>query len=136
MRDRFPGNVVYEFGRLHIDLSTIAPIEGVVSKKLAVGHVDLQILKYLNIHDVDIRKGAMVMRYRFEKDRLLQMLRDPAPEGFYKIAPSSTAPQQPQRLLPPPSERVQPSRAERAFKIGSSIAGRGVSLIRRVRKNR
>ena len=137
VRDRFPKNVVYEHGRLHIDLSGVGPIEGVVGKKAPIGHVDLQILKYINIHDVDIRKGAMVLRFRFEKDQLLDALREPPPDGFYDKERAEDRPEdRPERLLPPPEERVQPSTAERAIKIGSSIAGRGASLLRRVRNRR
>jgi hypothetical protein len=136
VRDRFPDNVVYEHGRMHIDLSNIEAITGVVTKSTAIGHIDLQILKYLNIHDVDIRKGAIVLRYRFEKERLLDALREAPPEGYYKHNRPPRAESRSERLLPPPVERMQPSKAEKALRLGTSIAGRGARLFRRIRDRR
>ena len=135
VRDRFPKNVVYEYGRMHIDLSGVGPIRSVVEKRLPLGHVDLQVVRFLSIHDVDIRKGVLVLRYRFEKERLLDALRESPPPGYYD-APPARAEQRAERLLPPPEERVSASAAERAVNLGRAVGRRGRRLLDAVRRNK
>ena len=135
VRDRFPDNISYEHGRLHIDLSSIEAISGLADKEAPVGHVNLKPMAFLNIHDVDIRKGAVVLRYRFEKEALLDSLRTSPPEGFYPDAPGR-AESRAARMLPPPEERVRETPAERAVRLGRIGAEQGRMLLGRIMRGR
>ncbi len=136
VRDRFPKNINYEHGRLHVDLSTLGPIQSLVAKETPIGHVQLTPMQYLNIHDVDIRKGAVVLRYRFEKEGLLEALRSAPPEGFYAPGDLSGSERRTRRLLPPPEERVPETPAERAVRLGAAGVERGKMLFDRVMRSR
>ncbi len=135
VRDRFPQNVRYEHGRLHVDLSSVDAIKSLVAREAPVGHVTLKPMSYLNIHDVDIRKGALVLCYRFEKDDLLEQLRSAPPSGFYKDS-AAAAETRATRMLPPPEDRVRETPAERAVRLGIAGVKRGRTLFSRVMRNR
>lgn len=135
VRDRFPQNITYEHERLHIDLSSLDAIKGLVAREAPVGHVTLRPMEYLNIHDVDIRKGAVVLRFRFEKEDLLGQLRAAPPEGFYKNGAPGPSERSP-LMLPPPEERVRETPAERALRMGIAGVRQGRKLFGRVMRNR
>ncbi len=105
VRDRFPQNVSYEHGRLHINLSELGPIQSLVEREVPLGHVNLHPMEFLNIHDVDIRKGQLVLRLRFQKEDLLKTLQAEPPEGFYKNP--EAGPSRARRMLPPPRRARQ-----------------------------
>ena len=122
VRDRFPRRVHYENGRLHINLAGTSAMEGLAGKDIELGHIKLQVLDFLTIRDVDIRKRQVVIRFRFEKEELLAKLREPAPEGYY-IPKRPEAPES--RMLPPAGGSTQSneSRAERAVRVGKKVGG-------------
>ena len=124
IRDRFPKSVQYEYNRLHIDLSSMEAIQSLIGRETTVGHVHLQPMTYLNIHDVDIRKGSVVLRYRFEKAELLETLQGAPPQGFYKDEEARTE-KRTTRLLPPPEDRVSETPAERAYRLSRASVRQG-----------
>jgi hypothetical protein len=132
VRDRFPKNVQYEHGRLHIDLSGLGPIQELIQREVPLGHIQLKPLEFINIQDIDIRKGALVLLFRFEKEPLLLTLRADAPPGFYQD-PSQGA-RHARKMLPPPEERVRETPAERALRLGRVARDRGLTLLDRLRK--
>lgn len=131
VRDRFPKNVSYEHGRLHIDLSGLGPIQEMLAREVPLGHVQLKPMEFLSIHDIDIRKEALVLLFRFSKAPLLEHLTSDPPAGFY--APPEPS-QRARRMLPPPEERVQETPAERALRLGRAARERGRGLLQRLRK--
>ncbi len=109
VRDRFPRSVHYENGRLHINLAAVGLMESPLGRPIPLGHVELKILDFLTIRDVDIRREKVVIRFRFEKERLLEHLRQPAPKVEVEAEAEAERPAGP-RLLPgsveaPPRKR-------------------------------
>lgn len=133
VRDRFPKNIQYEHGRMHIDLSTVDAIKELVAREVPLGHVNLKPMEFLNIHDVEIRKGALVLLFRFEKPELLAALRRDAPADFYQDPKRPT--RDARRLLAAPemASYVEESPAERALRLGRAVRDRGAGLLSLIR---
>ena len=136
VRDRFPRTVNYDNGRLHINLAGMSGVAESLDREIELGHVKLKLLEVLSIRNIEIRKGRVVIRARFEHERLLSILHSPPPEGFYD-APEPEPDLNPPRqaMLPPaPSDESRLERAGRLTRsVGRTASRVGFGIIGRLR---
>lgn len=126
VRDRFPRQINYDNGRLHINLAGLDGVRESLDRDIELGHVKFRLLDAISIRDIDIRKGRVVVRYDFQKEKLLERLNAPAPDGYYRTETPPDGPEtNPARMLPSTASGAPPaSRIDTAKRVIS--AGRGV----------
>lgn len=141
LRDRFPKSVNYVHGKLHINLAGSGLLEG---HEVALGHVNLNVLEYLTIRNVAIKRGAVVIHFRFDKEAMLAELHSEPPEGFYDPPERPETELNPARLLPEQAgasdDRSRPKRAldagVRASKMSVSATKAGARILGRLIRRR
>ncbi len=124
VRDRFPRQLSYEHGRLHIGLGNLSALD----KVLPIGDARVPLLDVLTVRNMRVETGRVVVRVRFDKDALLTALRTPRPaEEDDGRPPVDDRMPAPPKHLPPPTEGA----AEMALRLGKRVGSTGARLLGR-----
>ena len=127
VRDRFPRQLSYEHGRLHISLAGI----GALDREVKIGGASFRLLRVLTVRGMRVEMGRVVVRVEFDKAALVAALR--APAGAAEAAEAEMA----EGGMPdPPSDLPVPveSGAEVAIRIGRLVGGAGLRMLGRALK--
>lgn len=127
VRDRFPRQLSYEHGRLHIGLGNLDALD----KTLSIGAAQVRLLDVLTVRGMRVETGRVVVRVRFDKDALLAALRTPAP-------PETARAPVDDRMPAPPTDMPDPGEgaAETALRLGRQVGAAGVRLLGRALRRR
>jgi len=124
VRDRFPRQLSYEHGRLHIGLGNLS----VLDRVLPIGDARVPLLDVLTVRNMRVETGRVVVRVRFDKEALLTALRSPRPEeGAVDRPPVDDRMPAPPANMPPPSEGA----AETALRLGKRVGSVGARVLGR-----
>lgn len=126
VRDRFPRQLSYEHGRLHISLAGVSALD----RDIDIGSAKVPLLDVLTIRSMRVETGRVAVRFDFDKAALIEALRSPGGAG--ERAEAGDAPGD-ETMPPPPSDMPAPVEggAEVALRIGKQAAGAGLRLINR-----
>lgn len=144
VRDRFPRQVNYEHGRLHISLAGI----GALDREVKIGGASFGLLRVLTVRGMRVEMGRVVVRAEFDKAALVAALQAPAgggadasagvagAEAAAGAAAAGAEAGAGEGMPAPPSGMPAPveSGAEVAIRIGRQVGGAGLRLLGRALK--
>lgn len=124
VRDRFPRQLSYEHGRLHIGLGNVGALE----KVLEIGDARVPLLNVLTVRNMRVETGRVVVRVRFDKEAFMTALRTPRVDGEdAERPPVDDRMPAPPSNMPPPAEGA----AETALRLSKQVGSAGARLIGR-----
>lgn len=122
VRDRFPRQLSYEHGRLHIGLGNVKALEKVIE----IGDARVRLLDVLTVRNMRVETGRVVVRVRFDKDALLTGLRTPGKDD------DPRPPVEDQMPAPPPGMPAPGEGAvETAMRVGRRVGDFGAKFLGR-----